>query len=475
MSKRAAYTLLLVKPDLIARADFGPLPSLELLGFWEQTQSSQARLYYSIESALEFGGKCGREVFVIAEEFWTQTLSLPTRALAGLNGEQVHRALGFDLEALTGIAGSAASIGYCKAAPSDEADYFWVTQITSAVQTQIQSAIQAAGGVLAGMAHPGGLPVPISASNGSSHAASWRRIEVWKDATLCLAGKGDAANTVRVINGDADQNAWRTVLSRWIDSNKSEHSEWLGPQATVALEGTNTTASTWTSFPSLSGDTLTNWLTHWAKELTSGNRRVPAVEPRLSGVTPQKRALLATVIALVCLAACVGRGVWLEQQQVLTSRELAAAQAPSQHLADLMNQVQQLRIDLSKLQSQAAKIKKGYSYDSENIEHLRLGLDGLLLALAEQSDQTVMIEHISPDSAGVTVIEGKCLPAAAADAFSQRLATVLPRLGWDVAPPEKVMLAGSAVDGLCQFKIKVSCGIMPEPLTSAKPSHGVGG
>ena len=42
-------------------------------------------------------------MWVIGEEFWTQTLSLPASAVSGLGHEQIAKSIGFDVErALTG-------------------------------------------------------------------------------------------------------------------------------------------------------------------------------------------------------------------------------------------------------------------------------------------------------------------------------------------------------------------------------------
>lgn len=155
MPKRAAYTLLFIKSDLIARADFGRGPECAAIGFWQQPQASRTRLSYTIEAALKMAGrKCGKSVWVIGEEFWTQTLSLPASAVQGLSREQMAKAVGFDVEALTGISGSDSAIGFCKAAPSDEAEHLWITQVPLAARDQIQSAVEGAGSELAGILHP---------------------------------------------------------------------------------------------------------------------------------------------------------------------------------------------------------------------------------------------------------------------------------------------------------------------------------
>jgi hypothetical protein len=457
MAKRVAYSLLFVKSDIVARADFGPLPDLEPLGFWQQPQSGNTRLYYSIGSLLEFGGKCGRSVYVIAEEFWTQTLSLPAMALAGLNNEQIRKAIGFDVEALTNVAGSASAIGFCKAAPSDESENFWVTQIGSAVQNQIQTAIETAGGGLAGLVHPGGLPTPVSTAGVTTPAQSWRRIEVWKDTTLCIAGRGDSPQRVRVINGDATQEAWRTTVSRWITNNDADLSEWLGSQGIMAGDPALESGKSWNPLPTLAGDVLKNWLMQWARELCSGAVHVPIVESLPAGAFTRKRIVTSAMVAAAFLILCVCHGLWLNQQETAAELDLSHAGASRLQLVNLERQAASLRADLQRRQKQSNASAHTVKYDPASVDRQRLRLDGLLQALAEKSDGTVVIDRIASESAGVVLIEGHCLPANAVDDFTNRLATVLPARGWDVSPAEKAIPSGSSVDGPGEFRLRVYC------------------
>lgn len=468
MAKRPAYTLLLIKSDMLARADFGPAPEFVPLEFWEQPQSANVRLYHSLEVALAMG-KCGRIVWVVGEAFWTQTLSLPASALGGLTKDQIAKAIGYDVEALTGLTGADSALGFCKAAPSDQSEHLWITQVPLSARAQIQSAIEKAGGTLGGILHPGGLRGPLEAAiDGAGSTQTWRRVEVWKDTTLCLLGRGNDAQRVAIINGDPAQEVWRANVARWMNSNDADHSQWLGPQGSMANDLTNDLSggndNPWKVLPPLAGDALKRWLGRWAEKLVNEPTAMPVIEPSRANTLPRNQLIAIAAVTLACLIACIARGVWLRgqrailaEQQVVLATQLAREtstlrllQAPKQEWDRLQSAIKPLRSDLERLRAQRGRA--GF-HGVPDFELQRHRVAGLLAALGRNAAPDLMIDRIEPDGNGDILIGGKCLHNTSVDTFAGALAAVLPDVGWEISPPQK-KLSGLIPSG--EFKLRAT-------------------
>jgi hypothetical protein len=473
MAKRPAYTLFLIKSDLLARADFGPFdsaqdrpaPDFVPLEFWEQPQPANVRLYHSLEVALGTGGKCGQIVWVVGEAFWTQTLSLPASALGGLTKDQIARAIGYDVEALTGLSGADSALGFCKAAPSDESEHLWITQVPLSARAQIQSAVEKAGGSLGGILHPGGLRGPLEAAfDASGSTQTWRRIEVWKDATLCLMGRGEDAQRVAIINGDPAREAWRATVARWMTSNDAGHSEWLGPPGSMANDLSGDNDKPWDVLPPLTGDALKRWLGRWAAKLANEAAATPVIEPNRANTSRHKQLIAVAAVTLACVAACIARGVWLDGQRTKRadqrtmlatqfaheSSTLKVLQAPKQEWDRLQSEIKSTRSDIQKLRTQ--RTRTGF-HGVPDFELQRHRVAELLAALARNAASDLMIDHIEPEENGDMLIEGKCLPNTSVDTFAGALAAVLPGVGWEISPAQR-KLSGLIPGG--DFKLRVT-------------------
>src|SRR5262249_13915667 len=152
-------TLLLVTHQNLVRADFSGTSKPELLDSWDTARPDLDDLPSFVEAALALGGKPGRKVWVLTTDLWTQTLSMQARATAKLTGEDLSKALSFEVETLSGINAFESIIGQTSlpARKNDELSY-WVVQARTADREQIEQIVRMAGSRLAGLCHPGGLP-----------------------------------------------------------------------------------------------------------------------------------------------------------------------------------------------------------------------------------------------------------------------------------------------------------------------------
>src|SRR5258708_7376597 len=123
---RATFTLLLIQADQLVRADFsgGAQPALKKI--WRQARPAEMDLTLLVQSALKLGPRCGRSVWVLCEDLWTQLLAFPVATVAGLDDNQLARAFAFAAEPLSEVAGTDAALGYVATDISQDLRSFWI-------------------------------------------------------------------------------------------------------------------------------------------------------------------------------------------------------------------------------------------------------------------------------------------------------------------------------------------------------------
>src|SRR5437763_1046921 len=182
MARNATTIILLTRNELV-RADFAR-GGRTLSGLWRQPRPDLPDLTSVIESALLQAPGVGRRVWLLSTDLWTQTLTLPGLKMAGLNAEQQASALNFEAEGMSGQPAFDSVVGYTTQPAEGQETGYWLVQSPSSTLPQIEEAIERAGGRLAGVAHPAGLPMPLDGKT----VKSWQRVELWPDALVCLGG-----------------------------------------------------------------------------------------------------------------------------------------------------------------------------------------------------------------------------------------------------------------------------------------------
>ena len=94
---KSAFTLLLILPERLVRADFAGGASPKLLELHEAAPPEVDSLAMRVEAALRAGPGEARKVWVLASEWWTQTVRMSAQGLAGGRGDALARALAYDL------------------------------------------------------------------------------------------------------------------------------------------------------------------------------------------------------------------------------------------------------------------------------------------------------------------------------------------------------------------------------------------
>ena len=95
---------------------------------------------------------------MLSTDFWTQTLALPAQTTAGVKNDELGRALGFEAEPFSGLSALETIVGYVPQPGHGAERFFWLTQVPRTLLEQVEYVVERAGGRLAGLGHPGGVP-----------------------------------------------------------------------------------------------------------------------------------------------------------------------------------------------------------------------------------------------------------------------------------------------------------------------------
>jgi len=439
--RRPALTIVLVGSDRLARADFSsgsaPMAVAERPRAASAAGSEAWELPTLVETALALGGRCGKRVFVLAEDAWTQTLPLATAAAAGLDPAQLGRALAFEVEPLSGIPAGESALGFVDVGGGRGAQgrrVFWISEVPASSRDGVNAVVRAAGGKLDGIAHPGGVPRPLGAAAAPSGA--WRRFEIWRQATVCLGGATPAgASRVEVINANPEQASWRPSLSRWIETedDPAAAGEWLDRNGRAALP----IAAAWRPHSLASNDTLESWLRAWAAEIGASRRAVPTVVPATTQVP--RRRLVATAIGLgvVVVAACVAHGLAQRSIENAGRDQLEELKAPAARFAESEKKAKQLDGELAKLAADNRRAEALAEGGTLRIAIERRRIAALLQAAADSRPDDLVVERIEEAGPGDLAITGVTLRSGLADELATFLSERLAPLGLVVEPAEK--------------------------------------
>jgi hypothetical protein len=461
MAKTAVTTLILVCSDRVARMDFGEAPRREVLHSWQATCPPGQLLDQSIEVALASNARCGRNVWVLCEDFWTQVLSVPGAAVAGLAAHQIGRVLAFELESLSGLAAADSEVAFVAGAQEAGHREFWVTQMPAADLRRIQQTIRGAGGRLRGLAHPAGVPLPWQEGDAGR---PWRRIEAWGDVTLCLTGRAGGEVGTRFVRSSPGQQDWKEELSRWLAQDEGQQAElfyrWRLPSDDLfeGLAGLD-------RLPDLEGQAVERWLTLWAEALTGGADRIPLIKPPAQVISRRTYQILSAAAAALALAVCVAHGAWMKYQVQATRGQVARIDGPRRDLAAINKKILAQQADLRKLED---KLRPEGIDPAAEVARQKSRIPALLAALGRLGDEGRVITRLHADNGGGVTIEGLCLRPELADALAVRLGQVLDAQSWQVRGAQKTARMTSPDGGPWEFRVALTPSrITRKPASSA--------
>ena len=472
MRSRGVNTLLLITRDRLIRADLRPGRAAGVADLQEERRPSADDLPSLVEAALRLGRARTGNVWILSSELWTQVLSLPSESLAGLKGDELGRALGFEAEPFSGINALEAAAGQVPLPGEGAQRAFWLTEIAASQLQQIEEIVRQAGGRLSGMSHPGGLPRPLCLPPDKQEA--WQRVELWPGAVICVEGGTGRRSTVAVRNSDPKPGHWEADVEQWRTSRPAV-------AATESLHGSSGVALDELPVENRlsleEADAGRQFLTAWAEALAEGDLAAPLVtlpKPPMSAATRRAIAVAAAVAALVvCIAG-----------QLLLSAFLSRRIAETQRLRKPAQQLAELKSEEGKYQKRKAELSdacKKLQSDLDHYQQVRFAqqrrLASLLGVLARRSPAETVIRKIDGDQDAI-VLHGLCLelqsPDALAGGLANDLAEALGPQGWQVQLPSKHSQETLAAGGPWEFEIRIEDpeAKEPEPVTPPRPPPG---
>jgi len=413
MFRRPSLTIILLTRQLLVRADFA---GKRLAAVWQEARPPLEDLPSFVEAGLFLGGKPGRNVVVLCADFWTQTLAMNARSTAHLSAADLSQALGFEVETLSGLGALDSIIGHVEtSAPKSDERGFWVVQVPGIDRDAIDSIVRLAGARLLGLAHPGGLPAPLTIS---ASAGSWQRVELWPNLVVCLHQEHGQRPEVHLINADPDQGRWHdeeeTWRNRFPPAQRREMILTTGEIVSFGSDGQPVMQHS-------PEEALKLWLTAWAAQVQARPPAVPLVRPAPKPVPSSMIAGIAAGLAVAAALLCYAHSWAVELLQLRPARaEVKRLEEPQR----LLTQLDQRIAQLDKEQVALSKEVDGLRQVNNALLAQRQRLARLLGALADLPADDLFVQRIEGD-AGQPTIHGLCLKENQANQLATRLAKTL--------------------------------------------------
>ncbi|HYF50077.1 MAG TPA: hypothetical protein VEJ63_11760 [Planctomycetota bacterium] len=454
---RASATLLVITADFIARADVSSQASV--LNVWKQARAAETPLEESVNSAIRLGPRPARTVWVLCEDAWTQMLALPHGAVGGLSDADLARAFSFESEPLSGISSSNAALGFIRAEKTEDLQAFWITVLDSATRTAIQRSVRASGAKLAGIVHPAGVPVPIASSESG---VNWRRVETWKQMTLCVTAEGQKPSRVQILNASSQPRVQASVSSFMLNA-LAGHAEFLDSSASPRsgeLSGG--------SRLQLSNDAdFRKWIEAWARQLTTQSSSCPVIAPEATRTAPATYAFASVALALLAFAGCY-MDYRMTSNRIETLREESAALSkPGAQIAKVEKTVRARTEELRELREKRVRAEAESVSRTTSMKIQQQRVFTLLERLALDRPEDVVVLAIASKPEGSVEVRGLSIQAQDADELAARLSHSLKQSQWIVEPlgkKAKQLLDGG---GPWEFTLSVRRAGTPAPRKSA--------
>lgn len=379
MKQPAISTIVLVTFTRCVRGDDGG-------GVWSAARKTGQPLAESVRAALQLGGDAGRSVLVLTTDAWTQTVSLHRGQIADLSKSEVRQALAFEAEPFSGLSPLESLTGACECGARDGSASFWITQLARAEFDAVKRVVAERGGRLAGIGHPGGIPLPLTSV---ASGTAWRRVEGWDGAWLLVSCEDGRSVQTKVIPTAPDARD-------------------LPSHGTVErLNAQNSPPASAEKALSLSDEaTLRDWLRNAATVFNQSDAALPLMVievpastrdwPRFAGI-----ALTAAVVLLT-----IGQIVWLRQREKTLLAEQESHAATAAQIDAAHRQIAKLKTELDSAKKNEATLR--------SVEQQRGALALMMKALTLHCPEDVVVRSIKVER-GVMILGGVALNAASVD------------------------------------------------------------
>jgi Tfp pilus assembly protein PilN len=420
-------TLLLLHHRGLARVDLRGRRTPSVQGVWCQARAanysdSGNAIASAALAALKLGPLRAGRVWVLCEDFWTETLTVPEDLSLLLNGAELQQALAIEAELDSGISAFHSRMGALPlpAFPSEPSiEPRWlVTQIPSAVLDSLERELARQGARMAGAAHP-------------------------------------AIAFVSPESARPDDAPWADARQQW--AQLQQEGSGLSPEQIAAAVGSS-----------------------WAAVLNPSSRSPLApllVLPERRPMSHSQRLVLGAGLAAATLLVC---SVWHSRTQFLHNQtqlaigqleqQLTAHERLEKELAVLQGQLPKLQQNLRQLRAERRSLEHDLQIANAAYTQHNQRWQVLLEALCEAADMDCWIQRLDsqPLQANLT---GVAIDNAAAHRFASYLEKQLAPRGWNVEPAA----TQSTEQGLVAFRIVVEAArfgglLAPGLISSTEPT-----
>ena len=438
----ASLTILLITPERVVRADFTGGSSPRPAGLWVE-EAPPTDLVSAVETALWLGPGKVKRVWVLSTDVWTQTLSLPQRAVAGLSVRQVARALAYEAEPVSGIAATDASTGYRELGREAGDQRYWLSKLPSYELNQIVDTVGRVGGRLMGVAHPAGL-----GEAGGGGDTGQARVELWPGQVVF----DDGAGLVELAPADPRTTAWTSVAPPgWATPDRVSRVIVLTCSTELAMP-VEPQPDTYRQL----GDeaVLAPWLTACAAALSTSNTPAPVVRPEARPMTAQRRGMLTLALLAAALLLCIGHyaifGTLLGDAQARVNE----LEADARRAAGDRSQATKANAQLKQLTGDTAYLRRQIDLRENTLAAHRGRWTHLLTLLSLQCDGDLIVNRIEQQGYDLKV-SGLCLSPQMADALATTMQDKLSPWGWQVQPATKRALMRAEGGGPWAFELSI--------------------
>lgn len=441
-SNRPAHTLLFITEVKTFRVDVDKAGVL--LGHAEMIAAlcpSSAKLGECVGTIAANSGPFGRKVWLLYVRLPITLLSIPSMQVEGVDEATLIQALQFELEGMTGQSSLDMQLAYQLLSNKDEMSSYWVSQINQLHFEDVQKAVKKAGSSLAGLLHPGALPLSLE----NPERQDWLRMECWPTQLAALRQHPEHGFSLRLFAFDSRR--WQAELEQWLaEQGQVEHSETLLNNKIELLPDT-------AFYLHLNEvDPVTDWLLVWAQALVK--KDLPAVPLLRYQSKINKDLLLMASGGLVALVICSSHAGWHVYQANDYRAKFTALQQVETSMTALRKTLTENQDKRDKLKAKIDKFKGDSDTLPKLIEGLQQRPAKLLETLAKGRPDNLLVESITVDKDEVKV-SGISLDAISANELSNYLGKQLSALGWSVIAPTKKNLELFVDGGPWEFELKL--------------------